>query len=57
MSIDFRFHYSHTEDRLAVTATDKANQRVAVMYLTRLDPAVAQHARAIDRKNQHPCNQ
>lgn len=34
MTIDFRFHYSQSEDRLAVVATE--NDRTAVMFLTRL---------------------
>lgn len=34
MAIDFRFHYSQSEDRVAVVATD--NGRTAVMFLTRL---------------------
>ena len=33
MSIDFRFHYSQTEDRLAITAGN--GNSTAVMYLTR----------------------
>lgn len=33
MPIDFRFHYSQTEDRLAITASN--GDSTAVMYLTR----------------------
>jgi len=33
MPIDFRFHYSQTEDRLAITASNGGS--TAVMYLTR----------------------
>jgi len=35
MTIDFRFHYSQNEDRLALTAHDAGGGPSAIMYLTR----------------------